>query len=248
MTEQLPGNDEVARRERRRRRRERRGSGAAGPLFPGLLIMAVGIVFLLDNLDLVESGQVLRFWPVLLIALGVKHLSEARDRGTGVSGAVLAGVGGLLLLSSLNVIDVDVWQLWPLFLIVFGFTMLRRARWDARSAVEATDSAEVCCAFLGGVERRNRSADFRGGSATAFMGSVELDLTEADMADETAVIRVLAMWGGIEIRVPEAWALEVRVTPIMGGVEDKTRGGAELPTKRLVVEGTVLMAGIEVRN
>ena len=248
MTEQLPGNDEVGRRGRGRRRRELRRAGAGGPLFPGLLIMTVGIVFLLDNLDLVDSGQVLRFWPVVLIAVGVKHLSEARDRGTGVSGAVLAGVGGLLLLSSLNVIDVDVWQLWPLFLIVFGFTMLRRARWSARTPVEATDSEEICSAFLGGVERRNRSADFRGGSATAFMGGVELDLTEAEMTDETAVIRVLAMWGGIEIRIPEAWALEVRVTPIMGGVEDKTRRGAAEPTKRLIVEGTVLMAGIEIRN
>ncbi len=56
------------------------------------------------------------------------------------------------------------------------------------------------------------------------------------------------MWGGIEIRIPDAWALEVKVTPIMGGVEDKTRSGAAVPTKRLIVEGTVLMAGIEIRN
>ena len=248
MTERLPRNDEVARGGLDPRRRKRRGRIAAAPLFPGVLIIAIGVVLLLDNLDLVESGQMLRFWPVILIGFGVKHLFEARDRGTAVNGTVLAGVGGVLLLSNLNVVAVDIWELWPLFLIVFGFMMLTRARSGDAATVEGGDAAENSFAFLGSVDRRIRSADFRGGSATAFMGGVELDLTEADMAGDRAVLRVFAMWGSVELRIPEAWGLEVRVMPIMGGVEDKTRGGAAEPTKRLIVDGTVLMAGIEIRN
>ena len=92
--------------------------------------------------------------------------------------------------------------------------ILTRSRSDARPPADA----ENCFAFLGGVERRIRSADYRGGSATAFMGGVRIDLTEADMAGDRAVVHVFAMWGSIEIHIPDTWAIEVGVVPIMGGV------------------------------
>lgn len=242
MTDSLPRNDDVVRAEPEPGRRERRGRTRAR--FPGLVLIAVGVVILLDNLGLVETGQVLRFWPVLLIGFGVRHLVKGWDRGAAVNGAVLAGVGGLLLLNSLDVLDVDVWKLWPVFLIVFGFMILTRSGSDARPPADA----ENCFAFLGGVERRIRADDYRGGSATAFMGGVQIDLTEADVAGDEAVLHVFAMWGSIEIRIPDTWTTEVGVVPIMGGVEDKTRGGRAAPTKRLVVNGAVVMAGMEIRN
>ena len=79
------------------------------------------------------------------------------------------------------------------------------------------------------------------------MGGVNFDLREADIAGERAVIHVFAMMGGLEIRIPEEWTVEVGVTSLMGGVEDKTRGTA-VSTKRLVLKGTVIMGGIEIRN
>ena len=50
------------------------------------------------------------------------------------------------------------------------------------------------------------------------------------MAGDRAVVHVFAMWGSIEIRIPDTWAIEVGVVPIMGGVEDKTRGSHAAPT------------------
>lgn len=245
MTERLTTNGEAARGGSDTRLRERRGR--TGLHLPGLVLMAIGVVLLLDNLDWVESGQILRFWPLLLVGVGVRHLFGSRDRGAAVVGAVLAGMGGVLLLSSLNVLDIEVRRLWPLLLIAFGFLMWTRSRGAARTPAGGA-AAENWHAFLGGIQRRIAAPDFRGGSATAFMGGVVLDLTKADMAGDEAVVHVLAMWGGVEVRIPDTWAVEVNVVPIMGGVVDKTFGGPAEPTKRLVVDGTVLMAGIEIRN
>lgn len=51
-------------------------SGASSfPLAPTVLI-AFGILFLLNNLDILRFGQLLRYWPVALIALGVYLLYQ----------------------------------------------------------------------------------------------------------------------------------------------------------------------------
>ena len=61
--------------------------GASGrrsrfPAAPVLLI-AIGVLFLLDNLDIVKIGRLVRYWPGLLIALGLyllyERITEARD-------------------------------------------------------------------------------------------------------------------------------------------------------------------------
>ena len=240
MTDLISDHDEA-------RRSGRRSRIALGPLLPGLVLTAVGLAFLLDNLDLVDSWTILRFWPVILLVVGLRSLSGARDRGSAVSGTLLAAAGALLLLDSLNLIDVDLGDLWPLILVAIGIRALINVMSDSEALSEVSESEEAAAAFLGAVERRNRSADFRGGSASAFMGGVNLDLTEADIAGERAVIHVFAMMGGLEFRVPEEWTVEVGVTSIMGGVEDKTRGPAAT-AKRLVLKGTVIMGGIEIRN
>ena len=236
----MESNHNVGTHERRPPRKRR-------PVWPGLLVITVGVVFLLDNLDVIESEQLFRFWPVILIVAGVKHLWGSRDRGTVFWGAVLTGAGGLLLIQSLHVVDFDVWDLWPLILVAIGFRMLAFPRSDSRVSQDGADAVENCSAFLGSVERRNRSADFQGGSAEAFLGGVKLDLTGADMVGDQAVLRVSALMGGIEIRIPEEWTTEVRFTPMLGGVEDNSRGPAGA-TKRLVLEGSVFMGGIEIRN
>ena len=60
--------------------------GASGrrsrfPAAPVLLI-AIGVLFLLDNLDIVKIGRLVRYWPALLIALGLyllyERITEAR--------------------------------------------------------------------------------------------------------------------------------------------------------------------------
>ncbi len=53
----------------------RSGQPSRFPLAPTVLI-AVGLLFLLHNLDILRIGQVIRYWPVALIGLGVYMLFE----------------------------------------------------------------------------------------------------------------------------------------------------------------------------
>jgi hypothetical protein len=112
----------------------------------------------------------------------------------------------------------------------------------------STNSILSASAILGGAKRRNNSQDFRGGDVTAIMGGCEIDLrTAAITPPHEAVLEVFAMWGGIILKVPTDWTVISSVDPILGGFDDKTLTPRE-DSKRLVVRGTVLMGGIEVRN
>jgi hypothetical protein len=53
----------------------RHGQHSRFPLAPTVLI-AVGLIFLLHNLDILRISQILRYWPIALIALGVYMLYE----------------------------------------------------------------------------------------------------------------------------------------------------------------------------
>ena len=79
------------------------------------------------------------------------------------------------------------------------------------------------------------------------MGGCEIDLRNAEINGDAA-IDVFAMWGGIEIRVPENWTVIGRVTPLMGGFEDHTRAPQAASAHRLIVRGMVIMGGVEIKN
>jgi hypothetical protein len=53
----------------------RRGEASRFPLAPTVLI-AVGVLFLLHNLNILRIGELLRYWPVALICLGAYMLYE----------------------------------------------------------------------------------------------------------------------------------------------------------------------------
>jgi hypothetical protein len=62
------------------------GQPSTFPVAPAVLI-AVGLLFLLNNLDIVRFSQIIRYWPIALIALGVymlyERLSSSETHGRG---------------------------------------------------------------------------------------------------------------------------------------------------------------------
>jgi len=59
-----------------------RGRANGYPVGP-LVMIAIGVIFLMTNFDLLRMSQVVRLWPIALIALGVFMLRE-RLRGAGM--------------------------------------------------------------------------------------------------------------------------------------------------------------------
>ncbi len=102
-------------------------------------------------------------------------------------------------------------------------------------------------AILGAFSRGSNSKAFRGADLTAIMGGCEVDLRNAAI-DGEAYADVFALWGGIEIRVPDNWTIESHVVPILGGVDDQTRAPQNATKHRLILRGFAIMGGVEIKN
>jgi predicted membrane protein len=239
----------------RLRRRSCRRGGPYGSLIPGGIILAVGIIFLLDSLGYIRARNFLQFWPMILIFVGISKIARRDARLWGVL-VLLFGV--FLQLSELGIGHFTWGQFWPLLLIAGG-AMAMWSTIQARKAMPPMPEGTLDPrntldenAIFGGVEKRLNSREFRGGRLQAVFGGIELDLRDAEMIENEAVIHANALFGGIELRVPDTWYVAARGQGVFGGFSDSTRysppADPDKPKKTLIVLGTALFGGVEIRN
>jgi predicted membrane protein len=219
-----------------------------GQLITGLVVAALGVLFTLDNLEMVRARDILRYWPVVLLIVGISQIMQSRSSSGMIGGSIWILLGGVLLGERLNLIS-NVFRYWPLLLVAVGTYVVWQS-FNRRELQPSERSDRVSSvAVLGGVDRQVISANFQGGDVTAFMGGGKLDLREATMPpDAEVVVDVTTMMGGFEIRVPETWNVIVDIVPFMGGYEDKTKHPTEPSAPRLRIRGFVMMGGVEIRN
>lgn len=232
----------------------------------GLILLAFGVLFLLDSLQILEARHYIAYWPVALIAIGLAKLIPRGAAPSRAGGVIWILVGSLMLLHNLGVFHLRARDIVAVALLALGGVIVWGAVWKQTRTGAVTDTSETInlLAVMAGLERKVSSQEFRGGEATAVMGGCEIDLRGASIADGPAVIDVFAMWGGIDLIVPEDWTVVGQVVPLMGGFEDKTNPpspGTKIPAfadntqppsagprKELVLKGFAIMGGVEVRN
>lgn len=216
----------------------------------GLLIVAFGVILTLDNLEYVEAGNILRYWPLLLVAFGLARVLSSDCTSSRAAGGVMIIVGVWLLADDLFGVPIDFERWWPMFLVAIGglivFRALRGGGERAPELLPSTDSTFSEVAVWSGKVRRVSSALFRRADLTAIMGGVEVDLRGASTGGQEAVIDLFVWWGGIEITVPPDWAVSNQVVVFMGGVDDSSSGTQDA-RNRLVVRGFVVMGGAEIK-
>jgi hypothetical protein len=95
---------------------------AGDRVFSGLLLIVVGAILLLGNLNLFQIMPLLReWWPLILMIFGIKCLFMFRGTAAFLGAAFWIGAGALFLASTHGLISVAIGpMIWPLLLIWFG--------------------------------------------------------------------------------------------------------------------------------
>ena len=239
----------------------------------GLLLTGFGTFILLANLRVIPREAWNWFWPIVLIVIGgamlARHLDrrDGFDRGDGFD----QGDGFDPQNDFGPRVGPDPQPFWGLgsdwdndgttqnFTEDQGETgdshetrgddasgkSRRRGR---RSSSARRVRAEV---IFSGTKRRIDSQEFEGGKLTAVFGGVELDLRDADTKLDEMVLHVDAIFGGIEIRIPETWEVDPQITSILGGYDDKTVApqlNGDQPPPVLIVRGSAVFGGVNLKN
>jgi hypothetical protein len=220
-------------------------------LLLGVVIAAFGLVFLLDSAGVLDGDEAVdHWWPLILVAAGVLTLAERPPAV--VRGVVLAGIGGLLLLFTTDLLDDDAWAyIWPAAVLAVGLTIIARwSGWTPIAAGARPDDVVRSTAVFGGPKLASTAQAFRGAWLTAVFGGITLDLRGARPAPEGATINATVAFGGIDIIVPRGWRISVRSTPIFGGLDDETDHTAPPPddAPTLHVDAISIFGGVHLKH
>ena len=93
------------------------------------------------------------------------------------------------------------------------------------------------------------SKNFRGGNLTNVFGSIELDLTKADI-QQAIVIDTFQLFGSARIIIPPHWTVFSNVASILGSVDDRRFQTIYNPDtdKKIYITGTCILGNLTIKN
>jgi hypothetical protein len=98
-----------------------------GQLFVGVLLIGIGLLFLADNLYYLDIGPVWRYWPFILVLIGIQKLFNADDRDSVGSGVWLVFIGLWLFVSLNHIWGLGFGDSWPFLIIAWGISSIWRS-------------------------------------------------------------------------------------------------------------------------
>lgn len=237
--------------------------------FVGLLIVAFGLVLLLDQEGIVSAHYVYRyFWPAIFVFFGLEFLISCRGRGgRGLVGFLMLAFGLLLLAGALGYVNVGFQTLWPLALIIWGIWIVTRSFGGDRllgnrihDAVrdsihqkiqdDVHDTVSDAVASDPRADRRARR-DWRRRNPHDWADTVKSAIqdTVSSWSGEESTdpeFDYMAIFGGIKQRVTVKNFRGGRLTAVFGGFEvDLTR--ADIEGQTAVIDASALFGGGEIR-
>lgn len=244
----------------RRRRKETN-------VMAGLVLLAVGTVLMIRQVEADLMPRWLFTWPMILVIVGFFVGLQTRFRDFGW--LILMGIGTFFLAdhifpdheSSRFVIPVVVIGVGLIFLFSPGRKGRRRndeQQYPDRAQASAeyqydypaapdTDALEIVSIF-GNVKKVVYSKDLKGGEIVSIFGGAEINLMQADFKGPI-IIEVVQVFGGTKLIVPPHWSIRSEAVAIFGGIEDKR---PPQPTtnsdKVILLRGTAVFAGIEIKS
>jgi hypothetical protein len=220
-----------------------------GRLLWGLIVLALGVLWMLDNLGAINAWEIVLWWPLVALFWGLMvTFGIGRKKARPVSGAIWCLVGLVGLLNMFGFLSATIFDLWPLVFVAFGAALIWQSMRPRTAHGESTEPRLDSFTVLGGAEHRVVAQDFREGDVTAILGGAVVDLRGARLAGPTARIHAFAALGGILIVVPKGWRVASQVGPVLGAFQDSTAPATDPGAPLVVVHGTAFMGGIEVMN
>lgn len=224
----------------------------------GILVIIFGTLILLERQG-TQFPEWLVSWKTIMISVGILLLYKYKLRS--IYPYVLIGVGTALLINDFKPETIDRNLILPVLVIVAGVYMvvkhLNLFGEKKNSTVIFDDEREISSddyikstTLFGGVTKNVVSKNFKGAKFNTVFGGTDINLSKADIEGPIR-IKSTTLFGGVTLIVPSNWEVRSEITAIAGAVEDQRGIASDVtydPTKVVVLTGTCLFGGVEIRS
>lgn len=240
----------------------------------GLAFIIVGICYAGNafnwwNFDLFFEG----WWTLFII---VPCLWGLIVNGFGLGKLIGLIVGLILLLSEQQIINSEFIDkmIFPIILVVIGINILSDGRYKKEKEIDSdysiendksnnintdkinlnkeyTDEKEISkeknyTAIFSGIEERITNELFRHANLLALFGGIDFDLKDSYIENE-AKIKVVCIFGGVDIFLPKNVKVRVSSVPILGGTSNLAENSSDDNAPIIYVEAICICGGVDIK-
>lgn len=256
---------------------EKPHQAGGGKVMAGLILVTIGVVVLVAKLDLFFLPRWLFSWKMLLIAIGLFLGFRHNFQKPGWLILVLIGTV-FLIQDAVDGFDLHIyfWPIMLIGLGVWIMLKPRRdyprqfdrkrevseteagpdytkshrfSSGDAANSTYSTEDIVDVTAIFGGIKKNIISKNFMGGEVVSVFGGTELNLSQADI-QHPVMLEATQIFGGTTLIIPPHWQIKSEMVAILGGIDDKrvVRPGGYDPTKVIILKGTTLFGGLQIKS
>ena len=219
----------------------------------GLLFILIGLFIGLNTLDIVSFNIFFDGWWTLIIIIPCLIGLINKEDKTGDIIGLLIGVA--LLLNAQGIISFDIiWKLAaPLILVIIGLSIILKGNKDSKTDVAIkkinsndNEKTSVCSTFSSQNIKLNKEK-INNLELNAIFGGIEYDLRNG-VIKEDIVINVTAIFGGIDIIVPDDVNVKIKSTSIFGGASNKKQLMDDKEKKHTIyINASCVFGGVDIK-
>ena len=220
----------------------------------GLVFISLGVLLGLMVTGIIDVNIFFDGWWTLFIIIPctIGFFTESPKTGN------LIGIfiGAAILLSAQNVISFElIWKLMlPAILVIIGCSFIFKdvagkkivKEIDEINKKNNYDTDNEYFAAFSGQNINFDSEVFKGTNLTATFGGMKCDLRNS-IIEENIVVNATAIFGGIDIIVPDNINVKVKSSSIFGGVSDKNKRPVIEGVPTLYINATCVFGGVEIK-
>ncbi len=231
----------------------------------GILVVLAGATLMAFNLGYfpMEYKSFVFSWQSLIIAIGFISLF---GKESWIMGIIMMAVGSFYLSSKMHNLPFDMDAVfWPSILILIGVSIILKRTLKSKNAVKKR--WEKCnpnridtfrfeegmineSNIFGGSKRVISEENFRGGRIENVFGGTEIDLRNSKLAPGINTLEVSCVFGGMSLKVPSDWHVQIEMQSVMGGFVDKRRiiQSDALSSTKLIIKGSCVFGGGDIKS
>ena len=218
----------------------------------GAVLIAIGVIFSLNAFGITDIKVFFDgWWTLFIIVPCFIGIFTDREKTGNIIGLL---IGLFLLLCCQNVLSFGMlWKLAiPAVIVIIGLKLILGGLFGEKAVKMISESRQngdnikIGCATFSGQDMNFDGEVFSGAELTAVFGGVECDLRTAIIKKDCA-ITASAIFGGIDIYVPDYVNVKINSNSIFGGVSGKNKRPPIQGGVTLYINATCIFGGIDIK-